>query len=52
MKKNNLKMMPECVDGQHVWIVYCGMQVVAYAWPRNGKTSYEVAQEIIENKTK
>jgi hypothetical protein len=52
MKKNNLKMMPLVVDGQHVWVVYCGMNVVAYAWPRDGKGSMEIAQEIIDRKSK
>lgn len=50
--KNNFKMMPLVVDGSHVWVVYCGMNVVAYAWPRNGMSSMEVAQEIINNKSK
>lgn len=50
--KATFKMMPDCVNGEHVWIVYCGMQVVAYAWPRDGKTSKEIAQEIIDRKSK
>lgn len=52
MKASKIKMMPVCVNGEHVWVVYCGMNVVAYAWPRDGKRSMEVAQEIIDRMSK
>lgn len=42
------EMMPALENGQHVWIVFLGGQV-KYAWPRNGMTSREVAEQLIKN---
>jgi hypothetical protein len=48
MKSPKVKMMPVLENGQHVWVVVKGGET-KYAWPRNGKSSIEVAHEMVAN---
>jgi hypothetical protein len=47
-RKLKIEIAPDCVNGVHVWVVYKG-GAVKYAWPRDGKSSREVANEIAAN---
>ena len=46
MPKNKVEKNLTIVDGQYVWMVTNGINV-KFAWPRDGKDSLTVANEMI-----
>lgn len=48
MREAVVKMHPVIENGQHVWVVSKGWKS-KYAWPANGKSSLEIAKEMMEN---
>lgn len=48
MREAVVKMHPVIEHGQHVWVVSKGWES-KYAWPKDGKSSLEIAKEMMDS---